>query len=262
MYLRIALAVFCVMFSMLLAATAAGQATKPAVLPIVDVVTADGKTIHGRLTNADGLDVTIQPMAAGQEPQTIPWRDVKRISNGLTQQKAMDAWKTLHKDELCATCKGNRMVVCITCKGTGHDLASRKDCNSCKGAGVTACSVTGPRSVATVMLAVDSATVPVTEGNAAKALRSVTVRSPLAMPSSDTGPTSGANRRSPPTAVSESAGTPARRASRSTVDASRWARPSGSRAELTSMLNAQCSVPGAGGGKWSPLAFGCEHCAL
>ena len=118
MYLRIWVAIFCVMFSIVVAATGADTGAKAPVLPIVDVVTLDGKTVHGRLASADVVEVKIEPTTAGQEAQTIPWKNVRRVSNGLTQAKAAEAWKTLHKDELCPTCKGERFLVCATCKGT------------------------------------------------------------------------------------------------------------------------------------------------
>ena len=100
MHVRMLMALYCVMFSMVLAATGADTAAKAAVLPIVDVVTMDGKTVHGRLTSADAAEVTIQPMTAGQESQTIAWRNVRRMSNGLTQPKAAEAWKALLQDKV------------------------------------------------------------------------------------------------------------------------------------------------------------------
>jgi hypothetical protein len=44
------------------------------------------------------------------EPVNIAWTSIKRISNGLTQPQAVAAWKPLHKNELCETCYGDRLL--------------------------------------------------------------------------------------------------------------------------------------------------------
>jgi hypothetical protein len=120
-------------------ATGAG---KPAVQPIVSIKKADGSTLRGQLVDSDGRHITVKP-AEGKtfgEPVELPWSDVKAVSGGLTQAKAQEAWKLAHKDELCETCHGERFPPCSTCKGTGHDPASRSDCKTCKGELTVDCS--------------------------------------------------------------------------------------------------------------------------
>lgn len=127
--------------SLILVAAAADSTTRPALLPIVEVTKSDSTVVRGRLIDSDGLRLLVQPTAPGQQPQTIPWREIRRVNNGLTQQKAADAWKAAHKDELCTDCAGHRLLRCEPCKGTGHDLAARTGCTSCKGTGETKCAV-------------------------------------------------------------------------------------------------------------------------
>jgi hypothetical protein len=123
------------------AQTAAPKA--PAAPPIVSIKKADGSNLRGRLVASDGLHLTIEPAVDKNtfgDPVEVPWKDVKAISNGLTQKKANDAWKAAHTDELCDVCHGEHVSVCETCKGTGHDPASSKDCKTCKGAQQLPCN--------------------------------------------------------------------------------------------------------------------------
>jgi len=111
-------------------------ATKPA--PLVIVTKADNTIVRGLLVASDPDDVTLQPPPKSDktpsDPITVNWNDIKRISNGLTQAKALEQWKTEHAAELCDQCHGDRMLTCPTCKGTGKDPASAKDCKTCGGA--------------------------------------------------------------------------------------------------------------------------------
>ena len=113
-----------------------GVATaKPKAPPVVMVKKSDGSSVRGQLAASDGERLTINP-AEGKEfgaPVEVPWSEVKSVSNGLTRQKALDAWKLEHKAELCDACRGDRRVDCDTCKGTGHDPAASADCKTCKG---------------------------------------------------------------------------------------------------------------------------------
>lgn len=123
-------------------ATKSPAAEKPKTLPIVTIKKSDGSTVHGQLARSDGEHLTINPTEEKGfgAPIEVSWSDVKTVSNGLTRQKAQDAWKAEHKSELCDACHGDRRVDCEVCKGTGHDPASSKDCKTCKGAGVVACT--------------------------------------------------------------------------------------------------------------------------
>jgi hypothetical protein len=130
-------------FCLVAAALAADTATPPgraALLPIVEVTKVDNTVLRARLVESDGVAMVLQPMAANSEKITLTWREIKRVNTGLTQQKAAEAWKTAHRAELCEECKGERLLVCATCKGTARDLAARAECKSCKGAGQTKCA--------------------------------------------------------------------------------------------------------------------------
>jgi hypothetical protein len=130
------------LFVVLLCALAAAPTT-PDGKAIVTVAKTDGSSVRGTITASDPDNVTLQPLAkvgkpttapaAEPEPVVIAWHDIKNVSNGLTQRKALDAWKIEHSASLCPTCRGERTVYCPTCKGTGHDPASGKDCKQCKG---------------------------------------------------------------------------------------------------------------------------------
>ena len=81
-------------------------AAKPKTPPRVFVKKADGTSVRGELVEADGVRLSVRP-AEGKtlgEPVEIKWADVKTVSNGLTREKAQQAWKAGHKDELCEDC--------------------------------------------------------------------------------------------------------------------------------------------------------------
>jgi hypothetical protein len=128
-----------------LGAPAAGKAptSRPAPPPqIVTIKKVDGSTLRGKVVGGDGVQLTVAPIegkAFGQ-PVELAWQDVKTVSNGLTQRKQEDAWKLTHKDELCEVCHGERAIACATCKGTGHDPESSKDCKTCNGAQQVKCN--------------------------------------------------------------------------------------------------------------------------
>ena len=115
---------------------AATPPAKPAAntTPIVTVTKNDGSTVHGKLTAAGPGSITVEAPGVGAvHPTEIPWREIKSVSNGLTQAKALQQFRTEHPDEICETCHGTTTLVCATCKGTGHDPASGKDCKTCGG---------------------------------------------------------------------------------------------------------------------------------
>jgi hypothetical protein len=114
----------------------AKPAPKPALPPTINVVKTDGSVVKGQFAGADHDGVSLRPFVTGKpaaDPVIVKWSDVKSVSNGLTRQKAIDQWKSDHKDELCPECKGDRLVTCQICKGVGHDPAASKDCKTCGG---------------------------------------------------------------------------------------------------------------------------------
>jgi hypothetical protein len=111
--------------------------------PPVTIVKTDGTSIRGQISTSDPDSITIQPAAKpgadAASPVVIEWKDIRSVSSGLTQQKALAAWKEQHAGQLCDTCHGDRTVFCPTCKGTGHDPASGANCKTCNGALVVEC---------------------------------------------------------------------------------------------------------------------------
>lgn len=112
-------------------------ASKP--VPIVMLTKGDGTLLRGQVTGADPAGVTFVAApkagaAAGDaSPVVIPWREIKSVSNGITEAKVVADWKAAHAEELCADCHGDQTKPCETCKGTGHDPAALKDCAKCHG---------------------------------------------------------------------------------------------------------------------------------
>jgi hypothetical protein len=112
-------------------------ASKPA--PVVTVTKTDGTLVRGQIVSSDPDQVVVKPaLKAGEkiagDDVAIAWKEIKIVSNGLTQKKALEAWKEEHAKELCDKCGGERVVTCPTCKGTGHDPKSSKECKTCNGA--------------------------------------------------------------------------------------------------------------------------------
>lgn len=114
--------------------------TKPAAPkppPIVTVIQNDGSTVRGTISSIDPRNVVIQPLAKPKETPppavTISWKEIKSVTNGMTQKRMLAQWKKEHPEQLCETCKGELTVRCDVCKGTMHDPASAKDCKTCGG---------------------------------------------------------------------------------------------------------------------------------
>jgi hypothetical protein len=120
----------------LLCLVAAGEPKAPAAAPPprVNVVKSDGKLIYGVLADADHDGVTLK-LLTSPEPVTIPWAQIRSVSNGLTREKAVEGWKTAHADKLCQKCHGDRVIPCPDCKGTGIDPKQQKECAKCHGTG-------------------------------------------------------------------------------------------------------------------------------
>src|SRR4051794_37784095 len=75
------------------------QAPKPTstATPIVTVTKNDGSTVRGKLTAAGPGSITVEPSApAGAAAVQIAWHDIKTVSNGLTQAKAIQQFKSEH----------------------------------------------------------------------------------------------------------------------------------------------------------------------
>jgi hypothetical protein len=104
----------------------------------VTITKNDATTVIGSFVSADVDQVTLKPppkpgKKEESEPVSVPWSEIKRISNGMMQAKFLTEWKAEHRDQLCETCRGDRTILCPTCKGTMHDPASAKDCKTCGG---------------------------------------------------------------------------------------------------------------------------------
>ena len=130
--------IWCALVLMLIAADKATKAPPIKGPPLVTVVKTDGTSVRGSIDTADPDQIVLKPTPKpGQkgdpEPLTISWSEIKSVSNGLTSAKLLPKWKLDHKDQLCETCHGDRVVVCSTCEGTLHDPESGKDCPTCKG---------------------------------------------------------------------------------------------------------------------------------
>jgi hypothetical protein len=108
--------------------------------PIVTIARADGTSVRGKVVAADRDQVTVQSAAPGEKPQSVPWDQIKRISNGLTREQAHAQWKEDNRHRLCDACAGERVADCATCHGTGQDPEQRTECNTRHGGGRIACT--------------------------------------------------------------------------------------------------------------------------
>jgi hypothetical protein len=109
----------------------------------VSLTKADGSVVRGKITAYDRDKVTMDVIGKPKDPPVstdIPWDQIKRISNGLTHEKALQKWKGEHHDSLCQTCYGDGKTFCPTCHGINHDPAASAGCPTCKGAVQLACT--------------------------------------------------------------------------------------------------------------------------
>src|SRR5438067_978413 len=93
-------------FVLLVFALIAAAPTKP---PIITVIKTDGSAVRGQLNSSDPKGLSLQPLVKNVpqgENVTIPWADIKTVSNGLTRQKAIEQWKKDHPEDLCPDCRG------------------------------------------------------------------------------------------------------------------------------------------------------------
>jgi hypothetical protein len=118
-------------------------AAAPTKTPIVTVTKSDGTAVRGQLNSSDPKGISIVQLVKGQptgESVTLTWADIKSVSNGLTQKRAIEQWKKDHPEDLCTDCHGSGAVICPTCKGTGRDATKAKDCPTCHGAQTIPCT--------------------------------------------------------------------------------------------------------------------------
>jgi hypothetical protein len=119
---------------------AAQKPATPRPNPIVTIKKTDGTTVRGQLVSPEPDLLVIKPAGAAAENLTVRWKDIKSVSNGLTQEQAAGQWKELHKDELCPDCHGDRGIPCKDCHGTGFDQSKLETCKDCGGAGAFYCT--------------------------------------------------------------------------------------------------------------------------
>jgi len=123
--------------------TIAATPATPPKPPVITITKSDGTTVRGQLDTADLKSVSVTQLVKGKpegEKATIAWADIKSISNGMTRQRVIDQWKKDHVEDRCADCKGEGKVACPSCKGTGRDHASAKDCPTCHGEETIPCT--------------------------------------------------------------------------------------------------------------------------
>ena len=111
--------------------------------PLVTVTKTDGSLVRGRLASSDPKSLSIVPTVKGGapgDPIEVPWTEVKTVSHGLTQQRAIDQWKRAHPEDRCGDCHGDGTTVCATCKGTGRAPSTAADCPTCHGELLVACT--------------------------------------------------------------------------------------------------------------------------
>lgn len=108
----------------------------------VTVTKSDNTTVRAQVSTIDPKAVTIQPLVKNQpdgSPLTIPWAEIKSLSNGMTRERVIKMHMKDHPDDVCTECRGEGKVACATCKGSGRDRASAKDCATCHGQETVAC---------------------------------------------------------------------------------------------------------------------------
>ena len=108
---------------------------------MVIVTTADGKKQVGELAAADADKIVVRD-GDGKDTQIL-WKDVQKVSNGLTREKALAKWKVDNSDKLCKVCHGDRVMACAKCNGTGTDSKVKIACVACTGTGSVKCTQKG-----------------------------------------------------------------------------------------------------------------------
>src|ERR1051325_7440201 len=100
---------------------------------MVSVTGTNGKRQVGELMSADPDKIVLRD-GDGKSAE-IPWKDIQKMSSGLTRESALKRWKEANKDKLCKVCNGDRVMSCPTCKGSGTDTSKTITCAACKGTG-------------------------------------------------------------------------------------------------------------------------------
>jgi hypothetical protein len=103
--------------------------------PVVSVICNDGKIVRGVLISQDPYVVTVQA-SAKTPPVSVPWENIKRLSNGATRDKLAVQWEQQHPEDVCPDCKGDGLAPCSTCAGTSFDPSKLTKCDQCNGTGV------------------------------------------------------------------------------------------------------------------------------
>ena len=115
--------------------------TQCAAAESVIVTLNDGKKQIGELVQCDGDKIVVRD--ADGKDATIPWTDIKRMSNGLTAEKAAARWREQNADKVCPTCHGDKVTACPQCKGSGKGANAKVKCRTCLGTGVAKCTAKG-----------------------------------------------------------------------------------------------------------------------
>ncbi|HEY3323149.1 MAG TPA: hypothetical protein VGP72_22035 [Planctomycetota bacterium] len=125
----------------LLACVLAGFCAECLAAESVIVSRKNGKKAFGELLEASGEKLVVRD--ADGNNVDIPWADIQKVSNGLTQEKAAEQWRQANADKVCPACQGAKVTVCKKCKGSGQDPSRKVTCPKCNGAGSGRCTAKG-----------------------------------------------------------------------------------------------------------------------
>lgn len=102
----------------------------------------EGKAVMGDLLSADKNKVVLRT-GEGESAKELSftWDQIKKLSNGLTRDKAMAAWAAEHPDQVCDECKGAGQTFCNKCAGKGLlPDAPKVPCTKCALTGLAPCA--------------------------------------------------------------------------------------------------------------------------
>jgi len=106
----------------------------------VTVTYADGKSDKGELIDQTPDKIILRVKVGGNRMDLpLSWSRIQSVSNGLTQETALNKWKEQHAGKLCAECNGDRKIACKRCGGLGVLARALIVCTACKGAGTAPC---------------------------------------------------------------------------------------------------------------------------
>ncbi|MCW8131173.1 MAG: hypothetical protein KIS92_12560 [Planctomycetota bacterium] len=125
--------------TLVLALLLAGTAARAA--EMVMLTPNEGKSVTGELIKANREKVVLK-VGEGDAAQEVSftWEQIKKISNGITREKALLTWAKNHPELLCESCKGEGKVFCAACNGKGFlpDL-EKVPCTKCAATGLMPC---------------------------------------------------------------------------------------------------------------------------